>query len=93
MTDTDASEATITSDGSQRYYAEMGGGGAPPDILLAPARAGPPTTSPPSAVRLSPKQSAAAYPPSGTGTKPRLPVALIFICLVVVYVGIRYFWR
>ena len=26
-------------------------------------------------------------------TKPRLPVALIFICLVVVYVGIRFHWR
>ncbi|MBO4228345.1 hypothetical protein GRB70_39190, partial [Bradyrhizobium neotropicale] len=27
-----------------------------------------------------------------TGKRP-LPVALIFACLVVVYVGIRYFWR
>jgi hypothetical protein len=25
--------------------------------------------------------------------KPRLPVALIFMCLVVVYVGFRYLWR
>jgi hypothetical protein len=25
--------------------------------------------------------------------KPRLPVALIFACLVVVYVAIRYLWR
>jgi len=30
---------------------------------------------------------------SGTNAKPRLPVALIFACLVVVYVGIRYYWR
>ena len=30
---------------------------------------------------------------SGPATKPRLPVALIFACLVVVYVGIRYYWR
>jgi hypothetical protein len=25
--------------------------------------------------------------------EPKLPVALIFACLVVVYVGIRYLWR
>jgi hypothetical protein len=30
---------------------------------------------------------------SGASTKPRLPVALIFTCLVVVYVGIRFYWR
>ena len=30
-------------------------------------------------------------PASGPQAKPRLPVALIFACLVVVYVGIRYF--
>jgi hypothetical protein len=29
----------------------------------------------------------------GPQTKPRLPVALIFACLVVVYVGLQYFWR
>jgi hypothetical protein len=29
----------------------------------------------------------------GNGTRPQLPVALIFACLVVVYVGIRYFWK
>ena len=91
MTDADASEATITLM-YRSYYAEMGGGGAPPDI--------PPRQSEPAADNVTafrrpapkPKPSAAAYP-SGTGTKPRLPVALIFICLVVVYVGIRYFWR
>jgi hypothetical protein len=27
----------------------------------------------------------------GTQAKPRLPVALIFACLIVVYVGIRYY--
>jgi hypothetical protein len=27
----------------------------------------------------------------GPQAKPRLPVALIFCCLVVVYVGLRYF--
>ena len=29
----------------------------------------------------------------GMPVKSRLPVALIFICLVIVYVGFRYFWR
>jgi len=32
-------------------------------------------------------------PPSRSSAKPQLPVALIFACLIVVYVGIRYFWR
>ena len=40
--------------------------------------------------RPPPKPKPAA---SGPATKPRLPVALIFACLVVVYVGIRYYWR
>jgi hypothetical protein len=30
---------------------------------------------------------------SGQAAKPRLPVALIFACLIVVYVGVRYFWQ
>ena len=30
---------------------------------------------------------------SGPHPKPRLPVALIFICLAVVYVGIRFYWQ
>jgi hypothetical protein len=34
-----------------------------------------------------------AKPKSGADGKPRLPVALIFACLVVVYVGFRYLWR
>jgi hypothetical protein len=91
MTDADASEATITLM-YRSYYAEMGGGGAPPDI---PSRQSEPAADNVTAFRRpapKPKPSAAAYP-SGTGAKPRLPVALIFICLVVVYVGIRYFWQ
>jgi hypothetical protein len=30
---------------------------------------------------------------TGPDGKPRLPVALIFACLCVVYVGFRYYWR
>ena len=89
MTDGDASEATITLM-YRSYYAEMGGGGAPPDL---PAHRSEPAADNVTAFRRpAPKPKPAATYPSGT-SKPRLPVALIFICLVVVYVGIRYFWR
>ena len=37
------------------------------------------------------KRPKSAAPPSRA--KPRLPVAVIFACIAVVYVGIRYFWR
>ena len=90
MADADASEATIALM-YRSYYAEMGGAGAPPDM---PSRQSEPAADNVTAFRrpapAKPKQAAA----HATGTaRPRLPVALIFICLVVVYVGIRYFWR
>ena len=88
MTEADASEATITLM-YRSYYSEMGGAGAPPEI---PARQNEPAADNVTAFRRpepKPKQ-ATSYT---TGVKPRLPVALIFICLVVVYVGIRYFWH
>jgi hypothetical protein len=87
MPEPDATEATIhlvyTS-----YYQEMGGVGAAPDVrthsngqmtdnVTAFKR---PTVRPPKAT-------------TGPAAKPRLPVALIFACLVVVYVGFRYYWR
>lgn len=88
MPDAEASEATIRFV-YQAYYAEMGGAGTAPEV---PAR----TAEPPADTgnvtafrRLPPKKAAA----TGPSAKPRLPVALIFACLVVVYVGIRYFWR
>ncbi len=89
MTDADASEATIQIM-YKSYYAEMGGAGTPPEI---PARSadGPADTGNVTAFRRPPPKPKA--PSSGPTTKPRLPVALIFSCLVVVYVGIRYYWR
>jgi hypothetical protein len=87
MTDGDASEATITLM-YRSYYSEMGGGGAPPDL---PAHRSEPAADNVTAFRRPAPKPAAAHA-NGT-SKPRLPVALIFICLVVVYVGIRYFWR
>ena len=90
MSEADASEATIQLM-YKRYYAEMGGSGVPPQI---PSRASeaPNDSGNVTAFRrppARPKQQAV----SGPTTKPRLPVALIFICLAVVYVSIRYFWR
>jgi hypothetical protein len=90
MTDGDASEATMTLM-YRRYYAEMGGVGAPPEL---PARQSEPAADNVTAFRRpAPKPKQAAAYATGPAAKPRLPVALIFICLVAVYVGIRYFWR
>ena len=89
MTDADASEATIQLM-YKSYYAEMGGAGTPPEI---PARSSDPAadTGNVTAFRRPPPPPQAAA--TGPATKPRLPVALIFACLTVVYVSIRYFWR
>lgn len=86
MTDADASEATIVLM-YRSYYSEMGGGGAPPEI---PARQ---QEAPADNVTAFRRPAPKPKPAEGSGAKPRLPVALIFICLVVVYVGIRYFWK
>ena len=90
MTDADASEATIQVM-YKRYYAEMGGTGTPPEL---PARASDPMTDNGNvtAFRRPPARPAPAAK-SRPATQPRLPVALIFICLAVVYVGIRFYWR
>ena len=89
MNEADASEATIQFM-YKSYYAEMGGSGAPPEI---PSRASDPVadTGNVTAFRrppARPKPVTSSAPP-----KPRLPVALIFICLAVVYVSIRFFFR
>jgi hypothetical protein len=70
------------------YYNEMGGTGVPPDVKAA-AQSSDPVTGNVTAFRrpTAPKPK----PAGGADAKPRLPVALIFACLVVVYVGIRYF--
>ena len=69
----------------------MGGVGTPPEMR---SRASEPTGR--RQCHRVPPAAAAAQSRSGraaTDAKPRLPVALIFVCLVVVYVGIRYYWR
>jgi hypothetical protein len=89
MPETEATEATINLM-YKTYYAGMGGAGTPPDV---PARARQPVKDAGNVTafrRLPAKPKTVA---SGPNAKPRLPVALIFACLVVVYVAIRYYWR
>ena len=70
------------------YYEEMGGAGEPPDVKAHPVGQvrGNVTT-----FKRPPPQRAKTA--AGSQPKPRLPVALIFACLVVVYTGFRYFLR
>ncbi len=87
MSEAEATEATINLM-YRTYFAEMGGAGAPPEVRPRPS--GPVTDNVTAFRRPPPKPRLSPY---GAAGKPRLPVALIFACLVVVYVGIRYFWR
>ncbi|WP_257165774.1 hypothetical protein [Bradyrhizobium sp. SRS-191] len=83
MTEHEATEATIR-EMYKAYYAEMGGGGAPPEVK--PVKAEPVTDNVTAFRKLPPKPKAAQ---SGTTVPRKLPVALIFAALCVVYVGIR----
>ena len=91
MPDTEATEATINLI-YKAYFKEMGGTGAPPDVRPRPVP--PPAASDNVTAfrRPAPKPKPSMFAASATG-KPRLPVALIFICLAAIYVGIRYYWR
>lgn len=96
MKEAEASEAIIGLM-YKSYYSEMGGAGTPPDV---PSRQAEPIADnvtafrrpAPARPKANPKDNAKANT-SGANTKPRLPVALIFTCLVLVYVGIRFYWR
>lgn len=93
MSEGEATEATIGAI-YKSYYAEMGGAGTPPDVR--PRQAEPAADNvtafrrPPPKPKKAASFGAAAF--GGTQKRP-LPVALIFACLVVVYVGIRLYWR
>jgi hypothetical protein len=90
MTEAEATEATIRLM-YKTYYAEMGGVGTPPEVRSTPAE---PVADNVTAFRkLPPRPKPTAAAARSTDAKPRLPVALIFVCLCVVYIGIRYFWR
>ncbi len=91
MPEPEATEATIKLM-YQAYYAGMGGAGAPPELpanLTHQAKDNVTAFKRPPA----PRKPAVQKAMQGPGAKPRLPVALIFACLVVVYVGIRYYLR
>ena len=89
MSEADATEATIQSM-YKTYYAEMGGVGTPPEVRSAPVE---PTADNVTAFRKPPSRPKPTAAQRSTDARPKLPVALIFACLVVVYVGIRYLWR
>jgi hypothetical protein len=86
MTEPEADAATISLV-YKSYYAEMGGAGTPPDIRPGPSDQMADNVT--AFKRPQAKKPASSAAPA----KPRLPVALIFCCLVIVYVGFRYFWR
>lgn len=87
LPEAEASDATINLM-YRAYYAEMGGKGTPPDVLTHLSE---PVTDNVTAFKRPAPQKAKAK--SGPQAKRPLPVALIFACLAVVYVGIRYYWR
>jgi hypothetical protein len=74
----------------ESYYQEMGGAGAAPEVKPQQAGAGP-TSGNVTAFKRPPAQRPKAA--QGSQEKSKLPVALIFACLVVVYTGFRYFFR
>jgi hypothetical protein len=84
-----ATEATIQLM-YKAYYGEMGGAGAAPELPAQPSHQ---VTDNVTAFKRPPvqKKPTPQNPSRGPEVKTRLPVALIFGCLVVVYVGIRYF--
>ena len=89
LSESDATEATIQLM-YKSYYVEMGGVGTPPAVRATPTE---PVADNVTAFRKLPPRATPAAVARPTDAKPKLPVALIFICLCVVYVGIRYLWR
>ncbi|WP_249148457.1 hypothetical protein [Bradyrhizobium jicamae] len=86
MDEAEASEATIQQM-YRSYYAEMGGAGTAPEV---PARSREPSTD---TGNVTAFRRLPSKPKQDPNAKRPLPVALIFGCLVVVYVAIRYYWR
>src|SRR5579863_8679004 len=86
--DADASEAVIQLI-YQSYYEEMGGAGQAPDVKPRSTATGRASDNVTTFKRPPAKRPNAA---GGPQQKSKLPVALIFACLVVVYTAFRYFW-
>ena len=89
MPEAEATEATIKLMYAS-YYAEMGGAGTPPEVPARSRQSVPESGNVTTFRRLPAKPKGTA---SGANAKRPLPVVLIFACLIVVYVGIRYYWR
>jgi hypothetical protein len=87
LSEMEATEATIALV-YKSYYARMGGTGKPPELRPGPDE---PVLDNVTEFRRPPVKRPKAA--AANAVKPRLPVALIFACLAVVYVGLRYFWR
>ena len=88
MGEAEATEATILQM-YKTYYAEMGGVGTPPEVR---SRQSEPVADNVTAFRRPTNRSKSAST-SRPAAVSQLPVALIFACLVILYVGIRYFLR
>jgi hypothetical protein len=73
----------------QSYYEEMGGAGQAPEVK--PRSTATDASNNVTAFKRPPAQRPNAA--GGSPQKSKLPVALIFACLVVVYTAFRYFWR
>ncbi len=71
------------------YYEEMGGGGEPPQVKPHPVETSSPSNNVTAFRRPAPQRAKAVRGPQA---KSRLPVALIFACLVVAYAALRYFF-
>jgi hypothetical protein len=85
----EASEAVIQLI-YQSYYEEMGGAGQAPEVKPRPAEKGPASGNVTAFKRPPPQRP---KPAGGQQAKPKLPVALIFICLAVVYTAFRFYFR
>lgn len=100
MSEAEADEATIRLM-YKAYYKEMGGVGTPPEIRAnpsAPAKVEPSKDNVTTFRRPPARPQPSTFRPNfrfgfGSNQKGQLPVALIFTCLIIVYVGIRYFWQ
>ena len=103
--ETAAAEATIEAI-YKSYYAEMGGAGVPPDARIANPKGAAPHVvdaepinskssqrAPDNVVALRAKPSRPKPTVTADDGKPRLPVALIFLCLVIITVGLRYLFQ
>ena len=96
MSEADAAEATIRLM-YKTYYAEMGGVGTPPEVRSSPTTEPAKAKDNVTAFRRPPaRPKLPSFRPNTTSApnqRGQLPVTLIFVCLIIVYVGIRYLWQ